>query len=119
MFISVLTPEMEKRMEKTIGTRIRECRKEIGMSQEELASRMYMDKRTISAYENDKIDIKVSVLKEIALIIGVKAAYLIEGNSDEENFDVLQLTMLLEGMDPELRKVALEQVRALSRLVNM
>lgn len=103
-------------MEKTIGMRIRECRKEIGMSQEELASRMYMDKRTISAYENDKIDIKVSVLKEMALIIGVKASYLLEGNSNEENLEVIQLTMLLEEMNPELRRVALEQVRALSRL---
>ena len=35
--ISVLTPEMEKRMEKTIGMRIKECRVKMGMTQDELA----------------------------------------------------------------------------------
>ena len=103
-------------MEKTIGMRIRECRKKIGMSQEELANKMYMDKRTISAYENDNIDIKVSVLKNMAPYIGTTAGYLIDGESGELYTDMIQLTILLEGMSPELRKVALEQVKVLSKL---
>lgn len=40
--VSVLTPEMERRMEKTIGMRIKECRLAMGMTQEELAEKMYM-----------------------------------------------------------------------------
>lgn len=36
-FISALTPEMEKKMEKIIGMRIRECRLALGMTQEEMS----------------------------------------------------------------------------------
>ena len=68
--ISVLTPEMEKRMEKTIGMRIRECRMKMGMTQEELAEALLTKKSTVSAYENDKIDIKISILKQIAALLG-------------------------------------------------
>ena len=42
------TPEMEKRMEKTIGQRIKECRIRKGMTQEELAEAMFTRKSTIS-----------------------------------------------------------------------
>lgn len=103
-------------MEKTIGMRIRECRKEIGMSQEELASRMYMDKRTISAYENDKIDIKASILRELGPIIGTTAGYLIDGEISEENVNLIQLAMLLEGMNSKLKRVAVEQIKVLSKI---
>lgn len=41
-------------MEKTIGQRIKECRKNKGMTQEALAEKMLTDKSTISLYENDK-----------------------------------------------------------------
>ena len=75
-------------MNMTIGARIRECRTKIGMTQEELAIKIYMDKRTVSAYENDKIDIKASVLKELAPIIGTTAGYLIDGELSEENVDL-------------------------------
>ena len=51
-------------MEKTIGKRIRECRVKVGMTQEELAEALITKKSTVSAYENDKIDIKISILKQ-------------------------------------------------------
>ena len=103
-------------MEKTIGMRIRECRKEIGMSQEELARRMNMKKQTISAYEHDQIDIKLGVIKELALVLATSVGYLVEGDSHETDVDVIQIMMLFEGMSPELRKVAIEQVKALKKL---
>ena len=49
-------------MEKTIGKRIRECRVKVGMTQEELAEALITKKSTVSAYENDKIDIKICLL---------------------------------------------------------
>ena len=63
--VSVFAPEMERKMEKTevkrtMGTRIREMRKAAGMSQEQLAELLCTKKATISAYENDRIDIKSS-----------------------------------------------------------
>ena len=56
-------------MEKTIGMRIRECRVKMGMTQEEMAEALLTKKSTISAYENDKIDIKISILKQIAALL--------------------------------------------------
>ena len=103
-------------MEKTIGMRIRECRKEIGMSQEELARRMSMKKQTISAYENDQIDIKLRVIKELALMLATSVGYLVEGNIHETEADVIQIMMLFDGMSSELREVAIEQVKALKKL---
>lgn len=38
----------------------------MGMTQEELAEALLTKKSTVSAYENNKIDIKVSILKQIA-----------------------------------------------------
>ena len=62
-------------MEKTIGMRIRECRIKMGITQEELASLMMTKKSTISAYENDRIDIKVSILKEISKKLDTSVFY--------------------------------------------
>lgn len=45
----------------TMGTRIREMRKAAGMSQEQLAEILCTKKATISAYENDHIDIKAAL----------------------------------------------------------
>ena len=50
------------------------------MSQEELADALCTKKCTISAYETDKIDIKSSILKELAAVLHCSASYLLEGN---------------------------------------
>ena len=99
-------------MEKTIGKRIRECRLALGMTQEELADALQMKKVTLSAYENDRIDIKVSILKEMAVGLGTTVAYLIDGEESEFSLEVMQTVRLLQGIENEqLRKAALEQVK--------
>lgn len=102
-------------MEKTIGMRIRECRLALGMTQEEMADVLQMKKVTLSAYENDRIDIKVSILKEMAVGLGTTVAYLIDGEESEFGLEVMQTARLLQGIENEqLRKVALEQVKVLA-----
>ena len=46
-------------MPMTMGGRIRELRQRRGMTQEELVEILYMKKSTISAYENDAIDMNI------------------------------------------------------------
>lgn len=112
-FFSVL-PERGD-MEKTIGMRIRECRLALGMTQEELADVLQMKKVTLSAYENDRIDIKVSILKEMAVGLGTTVAYLVDGEESEFSLEVMQAARLLQGIENEqLRKAALEQVKVLA-----
>ena len=102
-------------MEKTIGMRIRECRIKMGMTQEELADVLQMKKITLSAYENDRIDIKISILKEIAAGLGTTVAYLVEGEESEFGLEVMQVARFLQGIENEnLRKAAMEQVKVLA-----
>ena len=103
-------------MEKTIGMRIRECRVKMGITKEELAILMCIKKSTISAYELDKIDIKVSIIKEIAQKLGTTVAYLVDGEENALSSDIMQIVVLLQGMqNEELRKVAVEQVKVLAQ----
>lgn len=82
-------------MEMTIGKRIRECRVKMGMTQEELAEAIYTKKCTVSAYETGKIDIKVSILKDIAKVLNTAAGYLMDGDEVEFDTDVMQVAMML------------------------
>ena len=112
--VSVFAPEMERTMEKTIGMRIRECRVKKGMTQEALADVLYAKKSTISEYENDKIDLKFSVLKEIAKALDTSISYL-SGEQDEDIDDVMQMTIALQQIkSKELRKAAIAQVKILA-----
>lgn len=67
-------------MNKIIGQRIKECRMKMGMTQEELAEVLYTKKCTISAYDTGKIDIKVSILRDIAKVLNTTAGYLMDGD---------------------------------------
>ena len=82
-------------MEKTIGMRIRECRIKLGMTQEELASLLCTKKSTVSAYELDKIDVKVSIIKEMAQILGTTVGYLVDGDENVLSSDIVQMVLLL------------------------
>ena len=97
-------------MEKTIGKRIRECRVKVGMTQEELAEALITKKSTVSAYENDKIDIKISILKQIAKVLDITVFYLAGEQDEDINSDVMQMAKVLQQIQSnELRKVAVEQ----------
>ena len=62
-------------MKKTLGERIREQRILMQMTQEELAEELCVKKSTISMYENDKVDIKGSILIEPSGILIKKCRY--------------------------------------------
>lgn len=103
-------------MEKTLGQRIKECRLRKGMTQENMAEALLTKKSTISAYENDKIDIKISVLKEIATVLDTSVFYLVGEQEDISN-DVMQMAMILQQFeDKKLRKVAIDQIKLLLTL---
>ena len=104
-------------MENTVGMRIRECRVKMGITQEELADMMCTKKSTISSYELGKNDVKVGILEEMAPLLGTTVSYLAGGESCGFSSEVMQIAMLLEGMqNAELRKVAMEQVKLLIRM---
>ena len=103
-------------MEKTIGMRIKECRMKLGMTQQDLADSLYIPKTTVSSYERDVVDMKMGIIKELAKVLYTTAGYLIDGEKVELDENVMQVAMLLQEMPEELRRVAVEQVRVLSRV---
>ena len=109
--------------EMTTGERIRSIRKKKGISQETLAEAVFTKKQTISLYEQDKLELKVSMLKRIAKVLGIPVADLIEEDETTEKMDVIHMTYditeasaILRSMSPAYRKAAIAQLRALLAL---
>ena len=99
----------------TIGTRIAECRRKRCLTQFDLAEELCTKKSTVSSYENDKIDIKISILQDIARILGTTVNYLVDGESiDAEAEEAAKLIMMIS--DSKLRRAAIEQIRALANM---
>lgn len=117
VFISVFVSEMERKMEKTLGQKIREYRLKRGMTQEELADKLLSKKSTVSDYENDKIDMKISLLREIVKILGVPLSHFLCEQDGDIDGEVMQMAMALKQIkSKELRKVAIKQVMILAEM---
>lgn len=63
-----------------IGNRIKSCRTDAGMSQDDLASRIYVSRQTISSWENSKTYPDVQSLLLLSEIFGVSVDSLIKGD---------------------------------------
>ena len=60
-----------------LGTRIKELRKEFGLSQVELAMRMEVTKQTISNWENENIQPSIDMLVGLSNMFNVTTDYLL------------------------------------------
>ena len=116
-------PETERKMKKidnsTMGGRIKDQRLKMGMTQEELAEKMFTTKMTISHYENDQTDIKGSVIVEIAGILGTTTGYLLSneivlGNLNDQMKEMIEIFLRLAN--DGIREVAKEQVKLLLKM---
>ena len=85
------------------------------MTQEQLAEILCTKKATISAYQNDHIDIKSSIALEIAKALDCSGSYLLEGKKAEA-LDARIMDALLELKNDQMREVALKQIQALALL---
>ena len=97
----------------TIGQRIREARLRLGMTQEDLAENMYLPKSTISAYENDKIDIKSSVIVQLARTLKTTSDHLL-GLTEDDPFILEAVDLLKRISNSVIREGLLVQMRALA-----
>lgn len=77
--------------------RIRQRRKDLGMSQSELAGKAGINQTTISTIELGKVDPTTSNIKMIAAALDVSLDYLINGTTNkppERNFSKQQLELI-------------------------
>ena len=97
----------------TVGSRLRECRKAMGYSQEKLAEVLYMKKAAISKYENDQNDIPSSVVIELANTLNTTPNYLLLGAEEEEAWEEDVMRILKKISDSSMRKLAIKQLECI------
>ena len=104
-------------MKMTLGERIREQRCRMNLTQEELAEALCIKKSTISMYENDKVDIKTSVLSDLSRELNTSVTYLL-GQEDFDE-DLLELISIYRSIkDPKIRQAGVAQFKVLSTIQN-
>lgn len=69
-------------MDMTLGENLQKLRKEAGLSQEEVAARLYLSRQSVSKWENDNAEPGVDNLKALAKLYGVTVDELV-GNVPE------------------------------------
>ena len=105
---------MNKIAEDTLGGRIKARRIELGITQEELAEALHTTKVTVSNYENNKVDMKVSVLMEVVRILGEKIlGYMCFQEISEDDKELLDIYHNLDNS--KLKVIAKKQTCILSR----
>ncbi len=99
--------------EETMGQRIRAQRMRLGMTQEELAEKLFLKKSTISYYENDKKEMSASGLGELARALHTTPDHLLGFEEKEDPFEEEAMSILRVIKDETVRKMLLKQMRAL------
>lgn len=91
-------------MEKTLGKRIAELRKEKGLKQETLAEKLSVSPQAVSKWENDQSCPDISILPQLAEILGVTVDQLLTGkepapivkiSSPDEKKDIKDMVLRL------------------------
>lgn len=101
----------------TVGGRIKAKRIEAGMTQEQLAEKLYVKFSMISRYESAKSNLSVDTLKEIAEALGCSAAYLIDGVEPELSEEEKELLKVFKSLSSDrIRELAISQMTALLNL---
>lgn len=94
--------------EETLGQRIRAQRIRLGMTQEELAEALYVEKSIISYYENDKKEMRASGLAEIAKVLQTTPNYLLGFADNNDGFADEALGLLRDVKDQSVREIFFE-----------
>ena len=70
-------------MNETIGSRISKCRKEKGLTQEELAGKLGVSSQAVSKWENDASCPDIQLLPQLCRILGITTDELLTGETNE------------------------------------
>ena len=102
----------------TIGGRIKKRRNDLGLSQENLAEKLFTSKQMVSSYENNKTELKIQVVKELAIALSTTSSFLIDGNEAVTyKEETVELVALFNSISKEeVRKIAIEQLRLLTKI---
>ena len=71
------TPEAEAERRRAVGARIKAMRKEIGLTQAEVAQKLGIASQSVTNYERGKTDPSIRNLISLAAVLGVSTDYLL------------------------------------------
>lgn len=81
----------------TVGERIKQRRKELGLSADELAEKLNKNRATVYRYESSDIErIPAEVLKPLSEILQVSPEYLMGWSEEEEKTVLTDLSEILK-----------------------
>ncbi len=106
--------------QKHLGSRIRQAREKLGLSQEELAEMVSRNQAAISAYENGNRKIAAIDLPQFARALEVSLLYFYEGD-DWNKYDMHRV--LFEEFDrlpsPQIKRVVIGIIRSITEIVSL
>ncbi len=93
----------------TFGKRLRDCRKEKGLSQNEVAKLLNTNHSVIGKYERDDVKPSIDVAKRLADLLDTTVAYLIGETEANELFKDIDMLRRLKDINnlPEKDKLAI------------
>ena len=103
----------------TVGGRIKYLRKQIGMSQEELAERLHLENRaSISSYETNRRGLSGELAVAIAQELQTTTDYLLNGTETEDAFTEEAMSLIRKVKTEAGKKAVLLQLQAVLELEN-
>jgi len=100
----------------TLGQRIKAQRIRVGYTQEQLAETMCVPKSTISAYENDKVDIKGSVIAELSRYLATTPDYLLGFKTDDDPYVISAIAILQGIMDEKIKALLIGHMQLAGKM---
>lgn len=97
--------------DKEIGMRVRNIRRENGLTKDKFARKFHMTQQTLSRYENGKISIPNGTLENIAKGMDVPIGYFLGIDSMIFTDDELRLLELYRRADDRVKEYIFEMVR--------
>lgn len=102
----------------TFGKRLRECRKEKELSQNEVAKLLNTNHSVIGKYERDDVNPSIDAVKRLAELLDTTVAYLVgEADTDElfKNSDMLRRLKDISQLPEQDKEAILYNLDALLR----
>ena len=92
----------------TIGEKIRQRRKELGLTAEELGHMIGVQRAAVTKYEKGYIDLKAGQVKAIAEALQISPVLLLSDSDQEITPEERYLVSAYRAADPSARKFALQ-----------
>lgn len=105
-----------KLVENTLGQKIKAQRIRMGLTQEQLAEKMFVPKTTISTYERDASDIKSSVLVDLANCLATTPDYLLGFEKKSDPISKSVIAVLSSIKDEKVKELLLNQIKLAAQM---